>query len=121
MSKTVFVSNKSSVHDYSPATMFGALRYVTLGNYAIFKTNRLREEIVESLVYSRPDDFLLPSGSAVIAALCTTTWLEMHGSVQLLLWDRSQSQYVTRVIGRSDIRLEIENARQRLNIVPEEG
>jgi len=111
---TVFVTNKSSAHDYNSALSFGALTFVTSGNYPIFKTTRLQEEIIEKLAYSKPDDFLLLSGASGIAAIAMAVWLEMHGTANLLLWDRSRNEYSKRVVLKSDIRLEIERVRDRL-------
>ena len=107
---TVFVTNKSATHDYSSAAYVGALRYVTNGNYPIFKTTRLQEEIISVLAYSTKDDYLLFSGSSVVAAICMAVWLEMHGIAKILLWDRTQDKYVVRVIDRQPLRLELETA-----------
>lgn len=108
MSKTVFISNMSKTHDYSKAAKHGALRPITSGNYPIFKTNRLVTEIIGVLTDSTPDDYLLLSGSSVVAALCTSVWMELHGRCNILLFDRTRDQYVERNIVKSDLRREIE-------------
>lgn len=110
---TVFVSNFSRSHEYASAARYGALRPITSGNFPIFKTNRLREEIAKALCESTKEDFLLLSGSSVVAGLCMSMWLEQHGQVKLLLFDRAQTpqQYVTRVITRKELRAEIEQQR----------
>lgn len=112
--ETVYITNKSAIHDYSSAAEYGAIRFITNGNYPIFKTARLQEEITEALVYSTADDYLLFSGSSTVSALCAIVWLEMHGSVKILMFDRTQSKYVMRQVVRKDLRIEIENARDRL-------
>lgn len=114
MSATVYVTNKSSAHDYNSAINYGSLCFITSGNYPIFKTSRLQEEIIEKLVYSKPDDYLLLSGASGIAAIATAVWLEIHGSVNLLLWDRSRNEYSKRIVNKSDIRLDIERAYDRI-------
>lgn len=114
MSHTVFVSNRSNSHDYGSAMRFGAMRAVTTGNYPIFNTTRLRTEIIDALVHSKPTDYLLFSGSAVIAGICMHVWMELHGSVKVLLWDRSQNEYAVREITRDAVKLEIERTRDRL-------
>jgi len=106
----VFVTNRAGDHDYTPAEKWGALRFVTSGNYPIFKTTRLREEIIEALIHSTPDDYLCISGSAVVASLCTIVWLELHKQVNMLLYDRQNEVYVLRTIERSNLRMEIERA-----------
>lgn len=110
MSSTVFITNKSPSHEYSPASRYGAIRFVTMGNYPVFKTQRLQEEIIKVLVHSSPDDYLLLSGSSVIAALCMAIWLTMHPVVKLLMWDRAENEYVLRVIERSSIQLGVVEA-----------
>ena len=112
--RTVFISNLSKAHNYEPAKSYGALRAITSGNYPIFKTTRLREEIVTALVCSQPDDYLLLSGSSVIAGLAMATWLIMHGKVNLLLYDRTERAYVLRHFQREDTQKEIEAAHDRL-------
>lgn len=108
---TVYVSNRASTHDYTSASKMGALRFVTIGNYPIFKTARLQEEIITALAYSTKDDYLLFSGSSVVAALCMAVWLEMHGVAKILLWDRTEDCYVVRVIEQSRLRIDLESAR----------
>lgn len=110
---TVFVSNMSRAHDYTSATIHGALRPITSGNYAIFKTNRLVEEVVEALVASKPDDYLLLSGSSTIAGICMCVWLELHGKCKFLLWSREDDQYVVRTVDRSELKLLIETTRDK--------
>jgi hypothetical protein len=113
---TVFVTNRSPTHDYSPAAKFGSLRFVTMGNYPIFKTGRLQEEIIDALIHSTPDDFLVISGSGTIAAMCMAVWLELHGKVKMLLWDRTEGTYVVREINKPMLRVEIETARDKLPV-----
>ena len=114
--ETVFVTNKSPDHDYTSATKFGSLRFVTSGNYPVFKTARLIEEITDVLVYSEANDYILPSGSATIAAIVLTIWLEMHSQARILLWDRTQSSYVLREIDKQSIRLGIESTKDKLKV-----
>ena len=113
MSHSVFISNQSRQHDYDKAREFGALRAITSGNYAIFKTARLREEIVEALIHSEKDDYLLLSGSSVIAGMCMAVWVLMHGQVNLLLYDRTAKEYVERKFTRDDTLKELERARDQ--------
>lgn len=114
MSATVFVSNMSRDHDYGKAAVFGAIRPITSGNYPIFKTGRLQEEIVTALIHSTEDDYLCLSGSSVVAGLCLAIWLTMHKKVNLLLHDRRQGAYVPRTLNRDEMRLDIERARDKL-------
>jgi len=103
----VFVSNMGKSHDYSKAATFGALRPVTSGNFPIFKTARLLEEIESALKDSTPDDYLLISGSSVIAALCAVVWVQMHPVIKILMLDKARDCYVERSVIRADIRKEL--------------
>lgn len=111
MNKTVYITNKSSTHDYASAAKLGALRFVTIGNYPIFKTDRLQEEIITALTYSQKSDYLLFSGSSVVAGMCMAVWLELHGEANILLWDRTDDIYVERLIQKSRLKIELESAR----------
>jgi hypothetical protein len=113
---TVYLSNMSNMHKYSEAAQYGAIRPLTAGNYPIFKTVRLLEEIVDGLVESTDEDYLLLSGSSVIAGLCVAVWLQKHRECKLLLFDRKAGEsgkYVVRVVTRDDIVLNIEKAKDR--------
>lgn len=114
MSSVVYISNMSRDHDYTAAAQFGAIVPVTSGNYPIFKTSRLIEDIIKQLVNSTEDDYLLLSGSSVIAGICMSVWIMMHKEVRLLLHDRRQNRYVPRVFDRDATLLEIERAVDRL-------
>ena len=111
---TVFISNLGPGHDYSKASRWGAIRSITQGNYPIFKTDRLIEEITSVLTHSSPEDFLLLSGSSVVAGMATAVWLTFHPRCKLLLFDRKApdgGSYVLRVVARDQIKLSIERHR----------
>jgi hypothetical protein len=101
-------------HDYGSATKYGALRPVTTGNYPVFKTSRLIEEIIDALVHSGPEDYLLLSGSSTIAGICQVVWIQLHGKCKFLLWSRDEDSYVVRVIDKPAIVLLIEETKDKL-------
>ena len=113
MSKVVYISNLNKLHDYSSAEHFGTMTTVTAGNFPVFKTGRLIEEIVGSLIESSQDDYLLVSGSSIIAALSMAVWLTMHEKVNILLFDRTEDMYTVRTVERKEIGLEIERTIDR--------
>jgi hypothetical protein len=117
----VFVTNFHPDHDYRPATEFGALRPVTSGNYPIFKTQRLLEEICDSLQESSENDFLLFSGSSTIAGLALAVWLSKHSKANLLLFERAmgRNKYVVRTITKHEVLQAIEEARERKELSDE--
>lgn len=110
----VYVTNMSSAHSYESATRYGAIRPVTSGNYPVFKSDRLMEEVVRALVHSTEADYLLFSGSSFVAGLCLAVWMTMHKECEALLWDPKQSSYVPRKLRRGDILTLIEKERDRL-------
>ncbi len=112
--RVVFISNKAGHHDYVAAEHYGALRPITSGNFAIFKTERLREEIAVALAHSTIHDYLLLSGSSFIAGLCMSMWVLSHGTVKLLLYDRSAKKYVVREFHGNAAKVELERMRDRL-------
>jgi len=75
----------SPQHSYDSASKYGAIRPVTSGNYPVFKTDRLIEEVVRSLTYSSRTDYLLFSGSSFVAGICMGVWLAMHKECHALL------------------------------------
>lgn len=111
---TVFITNMSPAHSYESAARYGAVRPVTSGNYPVFKSDRLLEEIVRSLAYSTETDYLLFSGSSFVAGMCLTVWLQMHKECRSLLWDPKQRSYVPRTIKRQDIQMQIERNKDRM-------
>lgn len=112
--RTVFITNMAGDHSYTPAARYGAIRPVTSGNYPVFKTARLVEEIAAALASSSEEDFLLFSGSSFIAGLCLAMWLARHKKCRALLYDRPQGGYVPRTIDRSELEVQMEKAADRL-------
>jgi hypothetical protein len=112
--RVVFVTNMSPAHSYESAVRYGAIRPITSGNYPVFKSYRLTEEIARSLAYSTEDDYLLFSGSSFVAGLCAVVWLMMHRECKVLLWDPKQRAYVPRTVKRDEIRVLIERARDQV-------
>lgn len=111
----VFVSNLTSNHDYTKAASYGALRPITSGRYPIFKVAELQEEIVRALAVSRETDYLLISGSSIVAALCLAAWLIAHKQCKLLLYDQAKGVYTTRVVSRDEIHRALETTRGEIN------
>jgi len=88
------------------------MRPITSGNYPIFKSTRLLEEIVLALSQSEDTDYLAFSGAAFVGALCLAVWLILHRECKVLLYDPRQNAYVPRVLKRNDIIVQIEKLRE---------
>jgi len=108
---TVYITNMASDHDYRTAAAYGTIRPVTSGNYPIFKSARLLEEVATTLSQSSEEDYLLFSGSSFVAGICIAVWLQKHKECKALLYDRTQRGYVTRVVRKADIIIQLEKAR----------
>jgi len=111
---TVFVTNLAPDHIYTSIARYGALRPVTSGNFAVFKTARLLEEIVRALAASEQSDYLAFSGSGFVAAMCLVVWLTLHKECNALLYDKSAKGYALRVIKRSEIVMQITKAQDEV-------
>lgn len=106
---TVYITNQNPEHPYDTAAEYGTVRFLTSGKYPFFKTVKLQDEIIKGLVDSHEDDYLLISGSAMIAALCLSVWLLKHTKCKVLLYDPSAGgKYAMRVVSRKDIQLAVE-------------
>ena len=108
--KAVYISNFGA-HNYAPAARFGAVVPLTNGNYPIFRTARLVEEITQGLKNSTEDDYLLLSGSSIIAGIALAVWLTYHDKCNLLLYDRKTEEYVPRSISGTELTLQVEATR----------
>ena len=91
----VWIVNASS-HDYTPVRDIEGVKdvraittgYVSLGNY-----NRLLETIRNSLIDSEPEDFLLLSGLPFLNVLAAVYFINRHGGLNLLTWDKKYKTY----------------------------
>jgi hypothetical protein len=102
-------------HKYESLTIYGAIRPITTGNYPIFKTQRLIEEIANALVNSEATDYLALSGSNFVAALCLLEWLLIHKECNVLLYDSRQRSYVPRPLKKAEIIVQIEKERDKVD------
>lgn len=95
--RKVYVVNKSG-HDLSAANKYGELVFLTEGKVNIFATDRLLKELEEKLKNSSLNDYLLVSGSVVLGALTIKIMLEIHGTVNLMIFNFKTNDYVVRTI-----------------------
>src|SRR2546430_11363125 len=91
---TVYITNMASDHDYRTAAAYGTIRPVTSGNYPIFKSARLLEEVATTLSQSSEEDYLLFSGSSFVAGIRQDFWIQKHKERQALLFGRQQRRIV---------------------------
>ena len=88
----VYVPNKS-FHDFSGATQFGELIFLTEGILPLHSVNTLYRTFDRELRESTPDDYLLVSGPAILNAIVASVLSMKHGSINFLLYDRKRNRY----------------------------
>lgn len=93
MSK-VFVANYAG-HDYTEAKKYGELVFITKGYVSFASLDRVLYVVTEALLESKPDDWLLLSGSGTICVFAALGWLHLHGRVNLLIFDQRSKKEVT--------------------------
>ena len=92
MDTRVYVSNFAG-HDYADAQRFGELRPITMGFISFQSLDRVKFQIAEGIRDSRPEDFLVLSGTNIVNVLAALLWMSMHGKVRILNYDKSTHKY----------------------------
>ena len=99
----VFVTNYGG-HDYDEAKSFGEIRWVTRGFVSFQSLDRVKFLVAEAITDSRPDDYLLISGRAIISVLAALVWFHKHSIVRLLVFDqKGGNKYREVVIKKSNL------------------
>lgn len=98
MSKVFIVNN--SVHDYSKATKHGELVNVTEGNIPIFKTDIVRDMLLEGLKDFKEDDYLLIVGPTLLCIMAVNIALSKVDFVKMLVFDARLQDYTVRGISK---------------------
>lgn len=91
----VFVVNNSA-HDFSPATDYGELIFLSEGAMNRYATNNMHRLFSEELRDSHLEDYILLCGLSVMNAVACSIFAHKHGRLNLLLF--KQGQYVERNI-----------------------
>jgi len=95
----VYILNRSG-HDFSSAEKFGELKFVNEGHYNIFNIGAVVTLLRNNLIspFKVEEDFLVMSGSPMVAAIAFSLLIPMKGSVNVLLFDAKQKVYTNRTI-----------------------
>jgi hypothetical protein len=98
----VFIPNRG-VHDYSSASEYGTLLFLTEGKYDLFAIGRICRDIMPFVATSRPEDILLVSGPTIMNCLLMSMLAVKHNKVNILLYStnskgRGQGGYKLRTI-----------------------
>lgn len=92
--KKVYITNLG-FHDYSLAKVFGELVPVTIGHVDL-EQDELEKAILTKIEAMSPFDYLLVSGSPLIASLALGFVQARFGTVNLLSWDPLAKDYALR-------------------------
>ena len=92
MSK-VFVVNKST-HDFSKATQYGELVFMTEGRMNRFGTNDMHRMFKDAMEGSSKDDHILLCSLNVMNAMACAVFARKHGTLNLLLY--KDGKYIER-------------------------
>ena len=97
MLNKVFIVNKSC-HDYSAATKFGNLHYLSIGNLNRFDTVDIYRKFSEVLKIANKHDYILLSGLSIMNSIACAIFAVNHHRLNLLLWSAKKSEYVEKTI-----------------------
>ena len=97
----VWVPNKGSGHDLSPAVKFGELRYLSEGPISKYAVGKMFRQFAMQLRESRAEDFILQTGLTMMNVIAVACFVEMHHRVNLLVF--KNDYYLKRTIVLSDL------------------
>lgn len=83
--RKVFITNKSA-HDFSKATRFGELRFLTSGVLSPFAVTQMHRKIEEGLADAGPEDYILITSLQVLCSVTCATFAARFGRLNLLLY-----------------------------------
>lgn len=97
-SPVVYISQENPHHDYRPAEEFGELVFLTTDEYSPVSASHRNRRIIgdiQSLLasYVPGRDFLLPSGSPVVAGIMYMVAGQRGNDHQILHWSNQERAY----------------------------
>lgn len=81
----VYIINKSS-HDYSPATKFGDIVFLSEGPMNRYGTNNMCRLFAEKMKDSTEKDYIVPCSLNVMNSVACAIFAHKHGKLNLLLF-----------------------------------
>ena len=97
----VYIVNKSA-HDFSPATRFGDIIFLSEGYMNRYSINNMVRKFSEVMKDSKPDDYIVPCSLNVMNSIASAIFASKHHKLNLLLF--KQGDYLERnvVLERND-------------------
>jgi hypothetical protein len=76
-----------------PAMKYGSIKVLMPPNISVMFASPTVQALKEKLAHATADDFLVAVGDPTLIATCAGIMLRRHGRLNLLKWDRRESQY----------------------------
>jgi hypothetical protein len=97
--KNVYILSRST-HDYSPAKVFGNIKYLSSGPLGRYNVTNMARLFTEVLKHSNPDDYILITGMTVMSCIACAIFVAKHGRLNLLLFraDPGNHHYIERTV-----------------------
>jgi hypothetical protein len=95
MKNKIYVINRAS-HDYSGASRYGEIVYLSDGPINLYATNKIYRQMHEKLKNSTPDDYILLTGLTVMSSIACAIFATKHHKLNLLIFKPETHTYVER-------------------------
>jgi hypothetical protein len=98
----VYITNRSG-HDFSSATTFGELVFLSEGKTDPYQMSKIYREFVDVLKDSHEDDYLMITGLPVMNSIAAAIMAYKHGRVNWLQYHAQSNTYKPRTIVISEL------------------
>ena len=101
--KTVYIPNLKEGYDISDTAHFGNPAALTEGRVDISVIQSLAAKIVKKLKTAKEDDYLIMGGAPLVNAIAFFYLMNIHGRVNLLIFDARTRKYMARTISEIEV------------------
>ena len=101
----IYIPNKG-VHDYSSATQYGELIFLSHGKFKLLSIGRMFRTFEPYLKESSPNDYIMLAGATVMNVIACVIFAILHSKLNLLIYSvdhRGDGQYKKRTIMLDDL------------------
>lgn len=96
----VYIINKGG-HDYSEATKWGRIKYLSEGSFSKYTVNKIYREFALQLRESSDQDYILLTNFTTMACIACSCFAFLHGRINLLLF--KNGKYIERRLLLSEL------------------
>lgn len=89
----VYIINKSA-HDFSAATEYGRIIYLSEGTMNRFACNDIHRQFSERMADSQPNDYIVPCSLIVMNGIAAGIFVHKHGKLNYLIY--KNGKYIER-------------------------